>query len=338
MAETRLADVIVPEVFNPYVLQKSLRMNRFWQSGIMADMSALPEVNEQMMGTDPNIAGGGKTVQMPFWNDLSGDADVIDDTETLAINSITSGQDTAVKLLRAKVFGASDLSGELAGSDPMAVIGDRIANYWASENEKALFSILNGAMGTTKSGASMADNTLNIGSASGAAAYFDGEAFIDACHRLGDRNNLLQGVAAHSDTVKSMKKQDLIDFIEPSEGGDPVPFYQGKRVIEDDSCPKTSGGVYTTYIFGTGAVGYASSPPKVPSAVDRDERVGGGIEFLVTRQKNMMHIRGIKWDPGSGVPAKPTPSNAELAAAANWARVYEAKHVRVVRFIHKLAP
>lgn len=338
MTETRLADVIVPEVFNPYVLQKALRLNRFWESGIMADMSALPEVNEQMMGTDPNIAGGGKTVQLPFWNDLVGDSEVLDDTADLTVQGISAGQDTAVKLLRGKAFGASDLSGELAGSDPMTVIADRIANYWASENEKALFSVLNGAMGTTKSGGSMVDNTLNISAASGAAAYFDGESFIDATHKLGDRNSLLQGVACHSDTLASMKKQDLIDFIEPSSGGDPIPTYQGKRVIEDDSCPKASGGIYTTYIFGMGAVGYASAPPKVPSEIERQALKGGGQEYLVTRQKTMIHIRGIKWDPGSGVPAKPTPSNAELAAGANWKRVYEAKHVRVVRFIHKLAP
>jgi hypothetical protein len=338
MAETRLANVIVPEVFNPYVTQKALRLNRFWQSGILADMSALPEVNEQMMGTDPNLAGGGKTVQMPFFNDLTGDAEVIDDTANLTVNNITSGQDTAVKLLRGKAFGASDLSGELAGMDPMLVIGDRVANYWATEGEKALFSILNGAMGTTKGAGSMAANTLNISAASGAAAYFDAEAFIDATYKLGDRNGLLQGIAAHSATVASMKKQDLIDFIEPSAGGDPIPTYQGKRVIEDDSCPVASGGIYTTYIFGTGAVGYAAAPPKVPSEVERNALIGGGQEYLVTRQKTMLHIRGIRWDPSSGDPAGPTPTNAELALAANWLRVYEAKHVRVVRFIHKLAP
>jgi hypothetical protein len=338
MAETRLADVIVPEVFNPYVLQKALRLNRFFQSGILADMSALPEVNEQMMGSDPNMAGGGKTVQMPFWNDLTGDSEVLDDTANLTVAGITAGQDTAVKLLRGRAFGASDLSGELAGSDPMLIIGDRIANYWATESEKALFSVLNGAMGTTKAGGSMVDNTLNISAASGAAAYFDAEAFIDACHKLGDRNSLLQGIAAHSDTVKAMKKLDLIDFIEPSTGGDPIPIYQGKRVIEDDSCPVASGGIYTTYVFGNGAVGYATAPPKVPSEIERNALIGGGQEYLVTRWKAMLHIRGIKWDPASGVPAKPTPSNTELAGAANWARVYEAKHVRVVRFIHKLAP
>jgi hypothetical protein len=104
MAETRLADVIVPEVFNPYVVQKSVQLNAFYQSGIMSDMSAVPSINGQMMGADPGIDGGGTTVNMPFFNDLDGDDEVIDDTANLTVNKITTGKDVAVKLLRASAL------------------------------------------------------------------------------------------------------------------------------------------------------------------------------------------------------------------------------------------
>lgn len=336
MAETRLADVIVPEVFNAYVVQKSVQLNAFYQSGIMADLSALPAINGQMMSADPGVDGGGTTVNMPFWNDLDGDDEVIDDTANLTVNKITTGKDVAVKLLRAKAFGASDLSGELAGSDPMLVIGDRIADYWNRRYQAAVFATLAGAMGTTKSGQSMAANVSDISGLSGAAAVFDGEAFVDANGLLGDHQGMLSATAVHSDTFNLMKKQDLIDFVKDSDASDAIPYYMNKRLIVDDSCPVTSG-TYTTYLFGAGAVGWAAGSPKVPSEVERNALVGGGQEYLVTRAKFICHIRGIKWDPSSGVPAGPTPTNDELAIGANWARVYDPKLVRVVAFKHKLA-
>lgn len=52
----------------------------------------------------------------------------------------------------------------------------------------------------------------------------------------------------HSATEAYLKKQNLIDTVQPSND---VAFgtYQGKRVIVDDGCP-VSDGTYTTYLFG----------------------------------------------------------------------------------------
>jgi len=331
---TALADVIVPSIFNPYVVQRSIELNAFFQSGVITDMTA--EIAPQFGTRDPGRQGGGTTVNMPFFNDLDGDDEVLDDTADLTINKISTGQDVAAILMRGKVFGATDLSADLAGADPMNVIADRFANYWTRMYQKVLFSTLAGAMGTTVSGYSMAANVYNISTLSGAAAYFDGEAFIDAVGKLGDMQSALSAVGMHSDTLNRIKKDDLIEWVQPSEGGDPVPYYQGKRVIVDDLCPKTGSGasaVYTTYLFGAGAVGWGAGSPKVPTEVGRLPLKGGGQEYLVNRQKFICHIRGIKW---GGTPAKPTASNSELATATNWRRVYNAKLIRVVQFKHKL--
>jgi hypothetical protein len=45
----------------------------------------------------------------------------------------------------------------------------------------------------------------------------------------------------------------------------------------------------------------------------------------------VLHPRGIRWTPVSGVPAKTSPSNTELENVANWTRVYEPKNIRIVR-------
>jgi len=318
---TSLADVIVPAEFNKYVVVKTTELSRFRQSGILVDLSA--ELMPQM---------GGSTINMPFFNDLAGNDDVIDDTTDLTVSKITTGQDVAVKLYRGKAFGSSDLSADLAGADPMAVIANRFAYFWVRKEQAILLSVVAGQLGAL---AAAGFNTLDISAAAGSAANFDPHAFIDACGLLGDHQESLAGVAVHSDTYKSMKKQDLIDFIKPSDGGEDIPVYQGKFVIVDDGMPKNAG-TYTSYIFGPGAIGYASGTPKNPVEIERRALVGGGSEWLVHRRFLAMHTRGIKWVPQAGVPAKPTPSNTELATSTNWSPVYDPKLIRAVAFKHKL--
>jgi len=315
MTQTRLSDLIVPEIFDKYVQVKTSELSRFRQSGILTDLSA--ELAPQMAGT---------TVNMPFFNDLTGSADIVDDTTDLTINGMTSGKDIAVKLYRAKAFGSTDLAADISGADPMAAIANRFAAFWVREEQHTLLSTVAGQIGATSA------NILDISGLAGTAANFDPHSFIDACGVLGDHQDFLAGFAVHSDTYKAMKKQDLIDFIKPSELEEEIPVYQGKFVLVDDTMPVSSG-VYTTYIFGPGAVGYASASPRVPVELERRALIGGGVEYLVHRRWWTMHARGVKW---TGTPSGPTPTNAELAATGNWSLVYDHKLVRVVAFKHKL--
>lgn len=320
---TALADVIVPEVFNPYVINRTAELTAFLQSGIA---SALPELSALM--------GGGTELQLPFFNDLTGAEQVIDDTADLTVTKITTGQDTAAILIRGNAWGASDLSAMLAGADPMMAIGDLVAGYWSRRMQAAGLACVKGAMSTTVSGGSMAAATLNISTLSPASAQlFSPEGFLDACQLLGDAQDALAGCAVHSGTYNQMLKDDLIDFVKPSDGSDSIPTYLGKRVIVDDGCPKTSAGVYTTYIFGPGALAYVEGTPKTPSETKREALMGGGTDILVNRKKFIMHPRGIRW---IGTPSGPTATNAELETGSNWKRVYEQKQIRIVRFIHKV--
>lgn len=319
MTETRLADLIIPDVWHPYMLIETVRLDAFLQSGITVDLSAVNEVIESF----------GTTINMPFFDDLSGDADVSDDTQDLGVAGIGAQQDVAAKLMRDKAFGATQLSGELTGADPMAAIATRVGKFWVGQRQKALLSHLKGIFAA----ASMTGNVLDISALAGGAENFDASSFIDATHKLGDHAGSLTGVAVHSDTEKAMKKADLIDYIKPSEGEDAIPYYQGKRVIVDDGMP-VSTGTYTTYLFGPGAVAYATKPR--PNAVEpwRDPLKNGGRDVLITREQWVNHIRGVKW---VGTPVKSTPDNTELETGTNWTRVYDPKLIRVVKFVHKVA-
>ena len=100
MPKTKVADVIVPEVFNPYVVQQTAELSALYQSGIVATSDELNSL----------AASGGRLINMPFWNDLDGDDEVLSDTAALDIERITSGQDIAALLMRGKAWSVNDLA------------------------------------------------------------------------------------------------------------------------------------------------------------------------------------------------------------------------------------
>jgi hypothetical protein len=60
MAKTAVADIIVPTQFEKYAIERTAQLSAFVQSGII---EMAPELDEL-------AAGGGRTVEMPFWKDL----------------------------------------------------------------------------------------------------------------------------------------------------------------------------------------------------------------------------------------------------------------------------
>ena len=258
---------------------------------------------------------------------------------------IGSNKDVSTTILRQKMWAATNLSAALAGADPMKAIGDLVAQYWARDMQKELIEILAGVFGTTTAGESgtpkaetrMADHILDLTTGKTDAAKMIGASpFIDACQLLGDAQAQLSGVAMHSATKSYLKKLNLIETERDSTD---VEFdtYQGRRVTVDDGCPVNSDGVYTTYLFGNGAVAYGNGSPvgHVPTEVDRDKQTGGGIDYLINRKAFILHPRGIAYT-GAKREHVETPTRAELAMAENWKPVYEPKQLRIVAIKHKI--
>lgn len=335
MAGTKLSDVIVPELFNPYVTNKTMELSAFVQSGIMAN-------NSEFNGLASQAA---PTVNMPFFEDLTGESEQIIEGEDLADNKITSNKDVAAIIRRAKMWSATDLSAALAGKDPAEAIASLVGGFWARDLQKELIALLSGVFGTIPVNGEiaaetrLASNILDISSGSGAATKWTPAAFIDAQQKLGDAKAQLTAVAMHSAVEAELRKQDLISFVQPS-GSAPIPTYQGKRVIIDDGCPVTGSGastVFTTYLFGDGAVALGNGNPVgfVPTEVDRDKKKGSGVDYIINRKTMILHPRGVSFTNAS-VAKTEGPSRAELQDAANWKPVYEPKQIRIVAFKHKL--
>lgn len=332
MAITKIEDVIVPELFNPYVVNRTMELSALFQSGIVVNS---PEF-------DSLASEAARTHNMPFFEDLNGESEETLENKEMEPAKIGSNKDVSTTILRQKMWGVTNLSAALAGADPMKAIGDLVAAFWARDMQKELIALLDGVFGTfTPEGGEattrMQDHILDITKMSSAAAKnISASAFIDACQLLGDAQGQLTGVAMHSATKSYLKKQNLIATERDSVG---VEFetYQDRRVTVDDGCPVTADGVYTTYLFGSGAIALGNGNPvgHVATEVDRDKKIGGGIDYLINRKAFILHPRGIAYT-GAVRENVETPTRAELKMAENWNPVYEPKQLRIVAIKHEL--
>src|SRR5690606_37349059 len=185
---------------------------------------------------------GGTLVHMPYWEDLTGEDEVLSDSTALTPGKISAGRDVARRQARGRAWGVNDLAHLLAGDDPMRAIGDLVANYWARRFQAILLATLEGVFGS----ASMASNVHNISGETGDAAVISAKTTVDAAQRLGDAKSQLTAIIMHSATEAVLAKQDLIEYIQPSTGSIEVPTFLGKRVIVDDGVPYDSDtGTYT---------------------------------------------------------------------------------------------
>jgi len=361
MALTQVSDVIVPAIFTPYIQQLTEEKSRLIESGVLARSPAI----------DALLAGGGITFNVPSFQDLdASDATGIENVSTDQVSDIQAAsfqsgtptdanrgdavpqkiltsQEIAVRKNRNQSWSTADLTGQLAGADPMAAIGGRVAKYWARRLQAIFVNLVNGliadnAAAPTGGDTHVADDLLNdVSGASYTAGVtdFTAEAFLDAAITMGDSADDLVAIMVHSTVLNRMKKNNLIDFVPDSTNANAVdvPVFLGRQIIVDDGVPRT-GAVYDSWLFGTGAVQLGSSNAEVPTEVHREPLAGkgGGQEILTTRQVWSMHPTGHAFIMGS-IPDG-GPANTDLAAATSWSRRYpERKQIKFARLVTREA-
>ena len=316
--QEHLARIIIPEVFNPYVIKKTEEKSRLRTSGIIGTIPGL------------DVPAGGVSVNMPFWHDLGKGSEVLEIGKKLTPSRIKAGKDIAVLHTRGKAWTDSDLATTFTGSDIMGAIASRVAEFWARDDQDILLATLAGIFASP----SMNVNLLDISDhANVPARSISRNSLIDAISLLGDSGRNLTGIMCHSAVMYDLSKKEILDAKVNVGNTDTAPEFQsyiGRQIIDDDGCPYENG-VYTTYIFGKGAIGFAGGTPKVPTEVGRCEL--SGEDTLVNRRHFILHPRGVKFK-GSFDGA--TPTNEDLAKGENWERVYEPKSVRIVAFRHRI--
>lgn len=333
----RLADVVVPQVFTPYVQQKTEQKSRLVQSGVLVRDSFL----------DNFLAGAGATINVPGWKDLDDDEENYSNDDPSANSTpkkIGTATEVATRMNRNQSWSSMDLTAQLIARDPMAAIGDRVAAYWTRRMQVMFINTVRGIFADNAADPVSGEHVKNdlthdiagTGAAS-ATTRFNGSAFIDTLTTIGDSEDDLGIVFMHSIVYARAKKNNLIDFIPDATGKVNIPTYMGRTVIVDDGLTATSPGVYETWVFGQGAFRLGVGTPETPTEIDRKAAAGNGSgqTILHNRVEWSIHPVGHAY---TTTPGQSGPTNAQLASADNWKRVYaERKQIKMARLITREA-
>lgn len=320
MAVTRVSDIIIPEVFTPYVINETVEKSALFKSGIIGQVPNL---------TIPN---GGDTINMPFFNDLEGDPQAIQSDSAIVPQKISTGKDVARIFTFGQGWSSEDLAAELAGSDPMGAIGSRVSNYWERAFQRILVASANGVFADNKTN-DAGDLILDVSDESGTGEQASGDVFIEGAQLLGDAKDKFNALAMHSQVHSNLQKKQLIEYLPEADIDVGFGTYNGKTIVVDDGVPvaagTTSGKKYTTYLFAAGAFGYEEGLPKTPTETARN--AAKGEDLLFNRRRFVIHPRGFKWTEGAVVGEMPT--IAEMENGANYDRIYDKKKTRIVKII-----
>lgn len=329
MAETHLKDMIIPEVFNNYVRNNSIKTNNLINSGIV-------QADDWLGG---KLNQPGTKITIPYINDLNGLADNWTDDKDIKVENLTSGSQLGMKFYQTKAFGQTDLSTLISGAPIQDQIASRFANFWNTNDQYMLFAVLKGMFQVDEIANS---KVLDLTVQSPTDAAFSAKGFIAALSLMGDQpENILSSIAVNSTTYAMMKAQNLIDTIQPSNGGAAINVYNGKQVVIDDDIPVDISGKDATsvaYLFGNGAVRYSTQMYGTQVFPEPDKQ--GGRESIIQKRIGCIHPLGMSIAPDF-VPAKPNfPTPDDFAKKEAWTmpKDVDVKQVHLVEYKFKLDP
>ena len=330
---TLRSDIIVPEIFTPYLIEATTQRDAFLSSGVVQPMAEL------------DASEGGDFINVPFFSaNLSGDFEVLTDSSSLTPGKITANKQVGVVLHRGRAFESRDLAALAAGADPMAAIATKVAAYVANQRQKDLIKCLEGVFGglTSNAGAAFIDLSFDK---TGQTALGPRQV-AKARALLGDQGDKLTAVAMHSAVYYDLVERKAIDYITNTEarlstaatgastinaiagsiasayaGDNSVPTFMGLRVIVSDDLAPTSSN-YPVYFFTAGAI---ASGEQMALRTETDRDILAKSDAMAIDLHYCYHPIGAKW--GTTV----NPTQAQLATIGNWTKVYETKNIGIVR-------
>jgi len=336
---TLRSDVIIPEVFTPYVIEQTTKRDAFLASGVVQPLAEL------------NATEGGDFVNVPFWKaNLSGDFEVLSDAASLTPGKIQAEKQIGVILHRGRAFESRDLAALAAGSDPMAAIGAKIGAYIAHQRQKDLFSALSGSFGSinANTNASALFDLCIDSAAADTPTVLSPKHVAKAKALLGDAGEKISTVAVHSAVFYDLVERKLIDYVTATEarqtalgtaqdafagsvsaaygGNATVPTYCGLRVIVSDDVPTTGAAgatEYSSFFFTNGAI---ASGEQAGLQLETDRDILAKSDAMSVDLHYCYHPVGTKW-----AVTTVNPTRAQLETVGNWSKVYEKKNIGIVR-------
>jgi hypothetical protein len=336
---TLRSDIIIPEIFTPYVIEQTTLRDAFLASGVVQPMAEL------------NATEGGDYVNIPFWKaNLTGDFEVLSDSTSLTPGKITADKQVGVILHRGRAFESRDLAALAAGADPMAAIGAKVAEYVANQRQKDLLACLAGVFGPIgSSNASASFTGLTIDGGGSGETVLSPSHIARARALLGDQGDKISAICMHSAVYYDLVERKAIDYVSAADvrvtpdstmpdafGGSiaqayasdaSVPFYMGMRVIISDDVQESGSSPskkFATYFFTQGAI---ASGEQMAMQTETDRDILAKSDAMSIDLHYCYHPIGSKYVTTAGS----NPNRTVLATMANWTKVYETKNIGVVR-------
>ncbi|UCF13174.1 MAG: hypothetical protein JSW06_02675 [Thermoplasmatales archaeon] len=320
----RISDVVIPEIYEQYLIEESIYKNEFYRAGIITRQPRF----------DTLVGGGGEMFNIPFWQQLTGDPQAIQSNTTIETKKTTTSKQVARRFMFGRGWSAEEIASALAGDSAMDAIESMVDDYWNRFFNGFTFSVVKGIMADNiDNDSSDLVNDITTSGTVAAANRISLDAVIDTAKKKGDKMQDFTAIAMHSTVYARALKNDSIDFIPDSQEGKEIEKYMGMRVIVDDGlAPDTDGSnsEYWTVLFQPGALGYGESGNNI-TVVETDRNAGKSEDLLYTRRQFTMHPRGWKWIDTSVAGDMPTKS--EVEEAGNWDRVFEKKNCGVAVLI-----
>jgi len=330
---TLRSDIIIPEVFTPYVLEATTQRDAFLASGVVQPMAELNAAED-----------GGDFIQVPFYSaNLAGDFERLTDSSSLTPGKITADKQVAAVLHRGRAFESRDLAALAAGSDPMAAIGNKIADYIANQRQKDLLSCLAGVFGAVGDTSSAAYAGLAVDGETGdTPTQLTARQVVEGQSLLGDQGEKLAAICVHPKVYFDLKERRALDMIydnngQPDSGATQgslanafgnvaVPTFMGMRVIVSADVQTAGSGAsteYASYMFTQGAVG---SGEQLALRTDVDRDILAKSDAMAIDLHYVYHPIGSKFSTSVS-----NPTRAQLETVGNWTKVFETNNIGIVR-------
>lgn len=313
--------------FDEEVFTGMMQEADYWKTPIIA--SGIVQQDSSIMDL---IGEKGNVATIPIYKPLDANESGMEplNNDGLTDNTpteISGDKQTCMLIQRMKAFKAKDFTKELTGADPMTLIRNKIAGYYAQVWEIELMNIAAAVLGVS----ALSGHVLDLASKDKqieAGTIYDVEQAA-----LGDMADGLGLIVMHSMIYKQYKKLDMVDFDKYTVAGmikDAItlPTIAGKHVLVTDSYTKDSSGNYLTYLFGEGAfLSCDKNNYENQYTTDYDPETSAGVEKFYTKQGKVLHPNGLSLAVDNI--AKESPTKAELGTAANWSLKYNTKNVKM---------
>ena len=266
---------------------------------------------------------GGNFIIVPIKARITGEPDNYDGGTDIKSDTRPTYSHGRIVIGRAHGWTEKDFASDITGEDFMPAASE-VAEYWDEVDMADLLATLEGffSMSTGEGANFVSGHTHDI--TASAAGVFDATTLNNAMQKaLGDNKAKFALAVMHSQVATNIENLKLTDYLKYTDKDGiqrtiSAGTLNGRTILVTDLCPVAGGEtpVYTTYIFGEGAVEYTDVGAKVPYEMDRDPAKNGGETTMYSRQRKIFSPVGISWKNNSSIIS---PTRAQLKSGSNWA-------------------